>query len=79
LSGSAAGSGAHHNPYLSGLSYLVAAFASFTALQMMERLRRAEGRARQFWHIGSAAVFGGGVWSMHFIAMHACQTPFKLS
>jgi len=46
---------------------------------MMERFRRAEGRARQFWHIGSASVFGGGVWSMHFIAMLACQTPFTLS
>jgi len=79
FSNSATGAVGHHNLYLSGLSYLVAAFASFTALQMTERLRRAEGRAKQFWHIGSAAVFGGGVWSMHFIAMLACETPFKLS
>ncbi len=79
LSGSAPGAAAHHDPYLRGLSYLVAAFASFAALQMTERLRSAEGRAREFWHIGSAVVFGCGVWSMHFIAMLACQTPFALS
>jgi signal transduction histidine kinase len=79
LSSSATGVSAQHNLYLSGLSYLVAVFAAFTALQMMERLRRAEGRARHVWHIGSAAVFGGGVWSMHFIAMLSCQTPFALA
>jgi signal transduction histidine kinase len=46
---------------------------------MMERFRRAGGQARQLWHMGSATVFGGGVWSMHFIAMLACETPFTLS
>ncbi len=79
LSDSAKGVASHNDLYLSALSYLVAAFASFTSLQMMERLERAEGRSRQFWYLGSVAVFGGGVWSMHFIAMLACQTPFALS
>ncbi|MDB5461080.1 MAG: hypothetical protein JWO72_2821, partial [Caulobacteraceae bacterium] len=65
----------HHDPYLIILSYLVAALASFTALEMAERLRQAAGRSRQFWHVGAALILGGGIWSMHFIAMLAYRSP----
>ncbi len=51
------------------LSYLVALLASYTALDMSERLRKADRRGRWIWLAGSATVLGGGIWSMHFVAM----------
>jgi NO-binding membrane sensor protein with MHYT domain len=63
-----------HNQYdgpLVFLSFAVAFLASYTALDMGTRLRRATGKARKFWLGGSSVVLGGGIWSMHFIAMLA--------
>jgi signal transduction histidine kinase len=73
------GVASHHDPYLAALSYLVAALASFTALEMAERLRHASGRSRPFWHVGGALVLGGGIWSMHFIAILAFRSPLAQS
>ena len=67
-----------HDGALVVISYLVAVVASFTALDMAERLNAAQGPARRFWLLGAAGVLGGGVWSMHFIAMLAYRTPFKV-
>ena len=67
-----------HDGVLVLISYLVAALASFTALDMAERLQASHGPARRFWHLGAALVLGGGVWSMHFIAMLAYRTPFQV-
>lgn len=63
-----------HSTPLVVLSFIVAAFAAYTALDMAERLRHAEGRSRIFWLNGSAFVLGGGIWTMHFIGMLAFQT-----
>jgi len=60
-----------HDPIMVLLSFAVAYFASLTALDMGSRLRRAEGKARRLWLTGSAVVLGGGIWSMHFVAMLA--------
>jgi len=68
----------HHDSALVVVSYLVAAVASFTALDMAERFRTAPLSSRRFWHLGAALVLGGGIWSMHFIAMLAYQAPFKV-
>lgn len=76
FSNSAIGVNAQHDGALVILSYLTAVVASFTALDMVERLRTAAASARRFWHLGAALVLGGGVWSMHFIAMLAYRTPF---
>ena len=75
FSNSITGVASHHDVYLTGLSYLVAVVASFTALVMTERLHRAHGLARKFWHAGAALILGGGIWSMHFIAMLAYRSP----
>ncbi len=60
-----------HDGPLALLSFVVALFASYTALDMGSRLRRATGRTRTPWLIGSAVVLGSGIWSMHFLAMLA--------
>jgi signal transduction histidine kinase/CheY-like chemotaxis protein len=70
------GAPTRHDGALVLISYLVAIIASFTALDMAERLRNAAPSSRRFWRLGAALVLGGGVWSMHFIAMLAYRTPF---
>lgn len=67
-----------HDGALVLISYLVATVASYTALDMAERLRTAPQSSRRFWRLGAALVLGGGVWSMHFIAMLAYRTPFQV-
>ncbi len=78
FSTSATGVPTHHDAALVVLSYLIAVVASFTALDMAERLRTAPPSSRRFWHFGAALVLGGGVWSMHFIGMLAYRTPFTV-
>jgi len=65
----------HHNTFLVLLSYLVSVLGSYTALQLAIGIPTAK-NASERWQalIGSgAAVGGGGIWAMHFIAMLACQ------
>jgi two-component system chemotaxis sensor kinase CheA len=70
-----------HDAPLVILSFIAALLASYTALDMGTRLRRATGKARLIWLGGSAMVLGGGIWSMHFIAMLAMSagTPIAYS
>jgi NO-binding membrane sensor protein with MHYT domain/signal transduction histidine kinase len=62
-----------HDGWLVMLSFVVAFLASYTALDMGTRLRRATGNLRVLWLFGSAVVLGGGIWSMHFVAMLALK------
>src|SRR6185503_5037298 len=66
-----------HDPGLVILSFIVATLASYCSLDMADRLRAAEGRARPFWLIMAGVTLGGGIWSMHFIAMTAFQAPLE--
>jgi signal transduction histidine kinase/ActR/RegA family two-component response regulator len=63
-----------HNLWLVALSYLTAAFASFVALDMAERLRHADDNWRWAWHGAASTALGGGIWSMHFLGMLAFDT-----
>jgi NO-binding membrane sensor protein with MHYT domain/nitrogen-specific signal transduction histidine kinase len=60
-----------HDPLLVGLSLIIAVMASYTALTIARRLRSAERSGRLFWLGGAAVALGGGIWSMHFVAMLA--------
>jgi PAS domain S-box-containing protein len=62
---------ASHDPALVALSIAVAVFASYTSLDLASRVNAAGGRGRSAWLIGAAVALGGGIWSMHFIAMLA--------
>ena len=72
-----AGVATHHDLWLVGLSFLVAAFASYCSLDMAERMRSASRAARRFWMEMSGITLGGGIWSMHFIGMTAFNTPLE--
>jgi len=62
---------ASYDPALVVLSIAVAVFASYTSLDLASRIDATGGRGRTAWLVGAAVALGGGIWSMHFIAMLA--------
>src|SRR5258705_5060203 len=68
-----------HDPYLVALSILVASFASYTALDLGGHVGAARGLARRVWLVAAAITMGGGIWSMHFVAMLAFSMPIPMS
>src|SRR6476660_7933447 len=68
-----------YDPYLVALSILVAAFASYTALDLGGRGTAARRLARRMWLAAAAITMGGGIWSMHFVAMLAFILPIPMS
>src|SRR5215831_13412007 len=65
--------------YLVTLSILVAAFVSYTALDVGRHVEATRGLARRVWLVAAAITMGGGIWSMHFIAMLAFTMPIPMS
>src|SRR6266446_4866122 len=68
-----------HDPYLVTLSILVAAFASYTALDLGAHVAAARGPAHRVWLVAAAITMAGGIWSMHFVAMLAFIMPTPMS
>ena len=64
-----------HDTTLVILSILVAVVASYTALDLAGRVRMTVGGARYGWLATAAIAMGGGIWSMHFVAMLAFSMP----
>ncbi len=62
---------------LVALSYLVATFASYLALDITSRIRDLNNTnlSINLWVIGGAFAMGAGIWSMHFIGMLAFSMP----
>ena len=54
-------------------SVAVSIVAAITALAMMNDLRKLPGSKRKAVIVMSAFVMGGGIWSMHFLAMLALR------
>ena len=61
------------------LSFLIAVFASYTALNLAVRIRETQGVYKRIWTTGCAVSLGTGIWSMHFLAMLAFQLPIPVS
>ena len=68
-----------YNPHLVALSILVAAFASYTAIDLGGRAVATRGVAPRLWLVAAAIAMGGGIWSMHFIAMLAFNMSVPMS
>jgi diguanylate cyclase (GGDEF)-like protein len=63
------------------ISLLVAILASFTALDMAERVNTSgsmQNRAGRYWLAGGAVAMGIGIWSMHFVGMLAFRLPIEV-
>src|SRR5712691_73648 len=68
-----------YDPYLVALSFAVACLASYSALDLGGRIRVSRRWARLAWLATAAIAMGGGIWSMHFIAMLAFLMPMPVS
>jgi NO-binding membrane sensor protein with MHYT domain len=68
-----------YDPSLVALSVLVAGFASYTALDLGGNVAPAQGRPDRIWLAAAALTMGGGIWSMHFVAMLAFELPMPMS
>lgn len=68
-----------YNLLLVALSLVVAALASYTALDLSSRISMLNRPAsRHAWRAGGAAAMGVGIWSMHFVGMLAFSLPIPL-
>ena len=68
----------HHHIHDTALviaSVLIAAFASYTALDLANSVTVARGKARYSWLLGGSLAMGIGIWSMHFVGMLAFRLP----
>lgn len=68
-----------YTPWSVVVSLLVAILASFTALDMANRVTTApSSRISVLWLFGGGCAMGLGIWSMHFIGMLAFRLPIPL-
>jgi len=68
-----------YNLLLMGFSLFVATLASYTVLEIAERISSQEtARYRRMWVGGGAMVFGVGMWATHFTGMLAFQLPINV-
>ncbi|MDB5848359.1 MAG: bifunctional diguanylate cyclase/phosphodiesterase, partial [Rhodoferax sp.] len=65
-----------YNFWIVGLSFLIASFASYVALDLAQRVRTTDVLLARAWWIGGSAAMGTGIWSMHFVGMQAASFPF---
>lgn len=69
-----------HDIPLVFLSWLVALAASYAGLDIIKLVRRVSSPImRSLWFCAGASAMGLGVWSMHFIGMHAYQLDFPVT
>jgi diguanylate cyclase len=64
-----------HNAWLVLASFAIALMAGFTGLSMARGLSHVPPGARKLRVAMAALVLGGGIWSMHFVAMLGLQLP----
>ena len=68
-----------HHALLVALSLVIASAASYAALDLAGRVRASAGWARGAWLSVAALAMGGGIWSMHFVAMLAFTLPLPVA
>ncbi|WP_404464459.1 EAL domain-containing protein [Vreelandella aquamarina] len=69
-----------HDVPLVILSWLVALAASYASLEIIRLVSSTSSSLwRRTWLTAGASVMGAGVWSMHFVGMHAYRLDFHVS
>ncbi|SDO44125.1 diguanylate cyclase/phosphodiesterase [Rhodoferax sp. OV413] len=65
-------------PGIVALSYFIASFASYVALDLAKRVRTPDRAVALGWWAGGSVAMGTGIWSMHFVGMLAVSLPFAV-
>src|SRR5205085_2180003 len=76
--GDSAPMGGFYNPWLVGLSVIVAVLAAFAAFAVIDRIRASPAphpTGSTLWIAAGAVALGSGIWAMHFIGMLAFELP----
>lgn len=60
-------------------SYVVAVAASYTVLDLVERIIATNGWRKWLWLTFGAVAMGMGIWSMHFVGMLAFSLPVPVA
>ncbi len=68
-----------YDPVLVALSVLIAICGAYTCFHLMDRLTRLYGGSWKSTILAAALAIGGGIWSMHFVAMLAMNLPGTVS
>src|SRR5579872_3477823 len=68
-----------HDPILVALSATLAVLASYVSLEIAGRIDASRGRSGIAWLIAAACTMGGGIWSVHFVAMLGLTLPFPIA
>lgn len=68
----------NYNVVLVATSLLVAVLASWTALDMVDRVNKSKRNAAILWLLAGGFSMGIGIWSMHFIGMLAYSLPIPV-
>ena len=66
-----------HNSWLVLASIAIALMAGFTALSLTRGANQAPVVQRKFLVVMASIAMGGGIWSMHFVAMLGLQLPIQ--
>lgn len=66
---------AHHVHWLCALAFVVAIFASWVLLTIMQRYHESTDGMRKWWLTVGSVVMGTGIWTMHFTGMLAFSIP----
>ncbi|WP_226582010.1 bifunctional diguanylate cyclase/phosphodiesterase [Halobacillus litoralis] len=62
------------------VSLLIAIVSSYTSLLIVRRMLLSQRQNKQWgWLISGSLTFGGGIWSMHFVAMLAYQMDMTVT
>ncbi|HEU4642129.1 MAG TPA: PAS domain S-box protein [Gemmatimonadaceae bacterium] len=67
-----------YDPILVSAALVIAALASYVALDFAGRLTAATGPARARWLAGGACAMGIGLWSAHFVGMLSLHLPMRV-
>lgn len=68
-----------HDVSLMTLSLIVAWFASYTALDVANRINNYKNYLRYIWLLLAGFCMGSGIWGMHFVAMSAYSSPYVIT
>jgi len=60
------------------LSFLIASFASYVAIDLAKRVRTPDRAIAFAWWVAGSVTMGSGIWAMHFVGMMAVELPFAV-
>ncbi|KZM51477.1 EAL domain-containing protein [Labrenzia sp. OB1] len=67
-----------HDPLFVLLAVIILTVGSVLTMRLFARVRRTHGSLKYLWLLLSGLIAGGTIWSTHFLAMIAYESPFIL-